>query len=348
VFGVDAGELESKADPPPPAGDLQSEIDAFTTEGACIEARAKVDPLLGDVLEAIGYETLLRDACVLLEAARSRDPKRCAAIDASIFRERCEATVAEVAANPDACPWAIASRPRDGRDPACVAIALRDRRLCASVRQTKARATCEAVAGHEPKACARVAGLASQAQCLRTATRWSRAIVSPSRALPPLSPSETLTFAQTPADGVAAPPGITDLGPDVGRGLVLLQSHDGIHFDVGPAKDDEVDLIGPQPHAGASLSLEFVVPSSNGPPAALFVASAELRVPGHLPVFWKTGHGSLQAKVEKFEPVRGGRVNLTVDGDMKDASGSWHVHADLRAFVRDTVRSGDLVPVTAP
>lgn len=357
LVGADASDFDPKVDPPPPAGDLQAEIDAFTTEAACVESRSKVDPLLGDVLDAIGYDTFLSDACRLLDAAKSRDAKRCEAIDASLLRERCEATVAEIAADPDACPWAIEGRTPEGRDPACLAIALRDPRLCAGVIERRGRVTCEAVAtqgGREPhaaKICGSLGGQAA-AQCLRAAARWARVLGSAGEAPPaaaPLPPSETLTYSLTTSGG-GEPSATVDLHVDVQRGLVLVQSHDGWRVRVGAALDDDADLIAPAPYSGASFSFELFVPTGGG---AAVVERAAMRVPGHSPVTWSAAHGSMTATVHKLEPSRAGTVELSLDGDAKSAAGAqstngasaaggaWHVHADVRTFIRDTVRAGD-------
>jgi hypothetical protein len=349
---ADASELEPKADPLAPAGDLQAEMDAFTTVDACVESRTKVDPLLGDVLEAIGYDTFFIDACQLLDAAKSHDAKRCAAIDASPLRERCDATVAEVGGTPDTCPWAIADHPREGRDPACLAIALRDPRLCAGVTEARARATCEAVASHDPKVCTRLGGQAV-AQCQRSAARWARAIGPAHAAAAPLSCAETVTYAQT-SSGTSGGSTTIDLHSDVQRGLVAVQTHDGWRLHVGGANDDEADLIAPAPHAGANFSFDLLVPAGGGGPV---VERAALRVPGHLPLRWDASRGPMQVTLQKLEPNRTGAVQLLLEGDAKDGNGNngsngsngtngmtstWHVRADVRAFVRDTVRAVDV------
>jgi hypothetical protein len=339
---VAGGEVAPKADPPAPAGDLQAEIDSFTTVAACIESRTKVDPLLGDALEAIGYDTFLSDACEVIDAAKSRDAKRCASIEASALREHCETTVAEIAGDAAGCPWAIVDRPREGRDPACLAIALRDSRLCAGVIEARARATCEAVAAHDPKTCERLGGKAT-AQCERSARRWARALGPARRGEPLFSSSERVTYVQASA-GASAAAITVDLHSDVQRGLVLVQSSDGMRLHAGTA-NDELDLIGPAPNAGASFSFELFVPAGGGTPV---VERAALRVPGHLPVTWNGPRGSMQAKLPTFEPSRAGTVRLTLEGDAKDAdatdpSGVWHVHADVQAFVRDTVLAVDLL-----
>src|SRR5580704_4803926 len=147
LLGIDAGELEAPVDPPAPAGDLKAEIDRFTTVDACALERARLDPLVGDALEAIGYDTFLRDACRMIDAAKANDATRCAAIDASSLEARCRATVAEVAGAPDTCPWEASSRPTRGRDARCVAVASRDPRLCVAAADPLERATCEATLG---------------------------------------------------------------------------------------------------------------------------------------------------------------------------------------------------------
>src|SRR5580698_4023520 len=122
VTGIDAGDLEGREDPPAPAGDLKAEIEHFTTVDACIDQRSHLDPVLGDAIEAIGYDTFLRDACRVIDAAKANDEARCGDIDSSPLAAHCRATVAEVAASPEKCPWEIADRPARGRVPACIAV----------------------------------------------------------------------------------------------------------------------------------------------------------------------------------------------------------------------------------
>src|ERR1019366_1781105 len=96
ALGLDGGSLEVRLDPPAPAGDLKAEIARFTTLDACVDGLARVDPIAGDALEAIGYDTFLRDACRVLDATKANDPGRCPAIEASSLEARCRTTVAEV------------------------------------------------------------------------------------------------------------------------------------------------------------------------------------------------------------------------------------------------------------
>src|SRR5215475_8769451 len=59
---IDASVLGEPTDPPAPAGDLKLELERFVNVDTCVTERAKIDPLIGDALGAIGYETFLRDA----------------------------------------------------------------------------------------------------------------------------------------------------------------------------------------------------------------------------------------------------------------------------------------------
>ena len=180
-LGVDAGEIEGVVDPPAPAGDFRAELAAFTTVDACVAQRGALDPAVGDALEAIGYDTLVRDACRMLEAAHAQDRKRCAGIDASSLRERCEALVAELAGDPDACPFQFPARPESGRDPVCIAVAVHDARFCAAAVGAPDRATCEATFALDDGPCKRLPTLRADQARGAAATRSASPPRSPCR-----------------------------------------------------------------------------------------------------------------------------------------------------------------------
>ena len=98
------GSLTVPVDPPAPAGDLKSELERFVNVDTCVAERAKLDPLVGDALGAIGYDTFLHDACRLLEAAKTKKREACDKIDASPLRARCQSLVAIAARTPESCP----------------------------------------------------------------------------------------------------------------------------------------------------------------------------------------------------------------------------------------------------
>jgi len=357
VLGIDAGELEPTVDPPAPAGDLKADLDAFTTVDACVAAHAHVDPLVGDALEAIGYDTFLRDACRLLDAAKARDGKRCEAIDASSLRGRCEATVAEIAGTPDACPWELPTRRSLGRDAACVAIAARDPRLCAGESDSAARATCEAIARHDAAPCKELPLRADQARCARDAERWRTATPAADAKAEPLpAPAGKLHVE----GGDAGAPIDADLAVDLAHGVVLVEQRDGVRLVVGPLTEAGVGFVAPSPQHRASLALELFVTGGGGRASAAHAGAAkeaaqparieraELLLPGHLPLSTPAASSTLVAKVEELERARGGAVSFTVDGTIGSAEATWRVHAEGTTFVRDVVTATALYDLAAP
>jgi hypothetical protein len=362
VLGVDAAELEPTVDPPAPAGDLKAELDAFTTVDACVTSHARVDPLVGDALEAIGYDTFLRDACRMLDAAKARDAKRCEAIDASSLRGRCEATVAQIAGTPDACPWELPTRRALGRDAACVAIAARDPRLCAGEGDSAARATCEATLRHDTAPCKNLPLRADQARCARDAERWRTATPAVDTKSEPLpAPAGRLRVE----GGDAGAPIEADLAVDLAHGVVLVEQRDGVRLVVGPLTESGVGFVAPSPQHRASLALELFVMGGGGssahgahahagegtakegaPPAR--IERAELLLPGHLALATPASSSTLVAKVNELERARGGAVSFTVDGTIGSAEATWRVHAEATTFVRDVVTAAALHDVAAP
>jgi len=331
ALGIEAGALELRVDPPAAAGDLAGEIAAFTTVDACVDSHAHLDPLLGDALEAIGYDTFVRDACRVLDAAKARDPKRCDAIDASALRRQCTTTVAAVVGDADLCPWTVASRPALGRDASCLAIASHDPRLCAAEDTSVARATCEAIAQHDAAPCTRLPLKADQARCKRDADRWRGVTPLPDAGGAP--PPVEATLHVESADDAGAPLD-SNLAPDLGRGLVLVTERGGDRLSVGPLSDSGLGFVAPSPHVQATLALELFA-SSDG--KRVEVNRAELLVPGRAPVATPLARSTLVAKVTRLEPVRGGAAALSVDGTLGDSTGTWRVHLQASTFVRDVV-----------
>ena len=344
LLGIDAGELEAPVDPPAPAGDLKAEIDRFTTLDACALERASLDPLVGDALEAIGYDTFLRDACRMIDAAKANDASRCAAIDASSLEARCRATVAEVAGTPDACPWEASSRPTRGRDARCVAVAARDPRLCTAAADPLERATCEATLGLGDPSCAKLSTRTAQSRCLRDAARWHSIVARAgedghSR---PLEVAGELHVERT--DRAAAGESLdVDLSPNLARGVAILEQRGGARIALGPLTEAGLDFIAPSPHVRASLALEvFVTSGAHGAGPTARIERAELVVPGQSPLSTPGAQSTLVAKVEKLEAARAGVVAMVVDGDLSGAGSTWRVHAEATTFVRDVVRASDV------
>ena len=359
LLGVDAGELEARVDPPAPPGDIEAEIERFTTLDACVEARAQLDPLVGDALEAVGYDTFLRDACRVIEAAKANDANRCAAIDASALEARCRATVAEVAATPDACPWESPSRPARGRDAKCLAVASRNPLLCGAVVDALERATCEALLGDDDRPCAKLRARAERARCSRDAQRWRGALAARPAGRPDMRAAEahandrapgaagvpegTLHIERQAGTDTAGGPIDVDLAPDLARGVTIATQRDGARLVIGPLTDSGLDFIAPSPDVRASLALELFVPAGlHGAEPVVRIERAELIVPGRAPLATPGAQSTLVAKLDKLVLARGSAVALVVDGDIGASGSSWHVHAAAKTFVRDVVKASDV------
>jgi hypothetical protein len=331
---MDAGELEPSVDPPPPAGDLKAELDAFTTVDACVAQRAAGDPVVGDALEAIGYDTLVRDACRLLDAAKSRDPKRCADVLASTLKARCEAAAAELAGNPEACPFDLPSRPELGRDAACLALATRDASLCDAALDRTARVTCAALATHDPAPCKKLPMRADQLRCARDEQRW--AAVLPVADAPPRDGGAPWGKVSLTGDAGAF---ACDAFPlDVSRGVVVLERLDGAHVVVGSLNNGGAGFIAASPNAPKTFAFEVVAPAD---PKKALLEHAQLDVPGHSPVDVAGSRaGAFVVRVARLEKRRGGVVELILRGSLQEGV---DVRVEVTTFVRDVVSSSAML-----
>jgi len=331
ALGMDAAALGGTlVDPEKPAGDLAADLASFTTVEACMKQRtASLDPLVGDAVDAIGYDTFLRDACRVLEAAKSKDAKKCELIDASALRTRCRAVTAMVAGDADGCPLRAPSKPELGRDATCVAAALRSPAMCAGA-QARDRASCEALVSHDEKKCSGIPLDDLRAPCARDARRFRAALPGSAAIASVPAAKGTLTIH---GDGRADPPQTTaDLAADVGSGVVVVL--DGKSTRVTFGRPNEVSPATPhvaQPLERAHLGL--AISTAEGKPAD--VTAASLSVPGALQSACTAPSCGVTVKLGKLEPKRGGAFEVTVDGSL----GGYRIHADVTTFVRDVVQS---------
>jgi hypothetical protein len=334
ALGVDAGELEPAVDPPAAAGDLQAEIQGFATVDACVEQKAHLDPLLGDALEAIGYDTFVRDACRVLDAAKAGDPARCDAIDASSLRRQCVGTVAASKGDADLCPWNIPSRPEDGRDTWCLAMAARDPRLCAAQETSAARATCDATVRHDPAGCAKLPVKADQARCKRDVERWRNVTPAPDASLAAMTAAEGTLHLEPRDASDAGTPIDANLAAILARGIVLVEQRDGVRFDLGSASLTGSSFIAASPHTQATLAAQLFAGLDG---KRVTVERVELSVPGHAPLSTPLAHSTITATLDRLEHKRGATAGVTLEGDVGDSTGTFHVRVKATTFVRDVV-----------
>jgi hypothetical protein len=91
------------------------------------------------------------------------------------------------------------------------------------------------------------------------------------------------------------------------------------------------------------LALELVAPGGGGnaatpsSPRSPSLDRADLQLAGQPGLHAPPATSTLVPKVTKFEPSRGGAVELSVDGNLGNAEVTWRLHADVSTYVRDVV-----------
>jgi hypothetical protein len=346
TLGIDAGLLGEAVDPPAPAGDLKAEIERFTTLDACVAERAKLDPLVGDALRAIGYDTFLRDACRQLEAAHDRTRDACEKIDSSALKKQCRSWVARIGQTPDGCPLDVEGAPSRGRSPTCVAVAGKDPRLCAGEPRTAARATCEALVYRDEKKCD-VLLPTDRPACKRELARWRPLLAAPLEGLPKL-PARRGKLTIHGADGTKDPSSPeTDLAADYARGAVVVTGRSRRRFELGSVGEVDALRIGGglvrKPRVGVAIILESS-PLSPKDEAKPSLDRFDLEIPGELPLSCGPGEGGeTTAKCElrvvsaRADEARAGEIALALEGTVSSGGRSYQVKLDAATFVRDVV-----------
>ncbi len=319
ALGVDAAMAEEVTDPAAPAGDLKAEMARFKGLDACVKEHAGTDPLVGDSLDAIGYDTIIRDSCRVLEALTSKDAKRCDAIGSTALRDHCQEIVAIVFATPARCPFEVPLEPARGRSGACVALAARDPRLC-TLEAHSLRSRCLAMLQRDPKACDGAGDV--RARCVRDVLRYGSLLDGGKDRLPPL-PTVSGTLAVTTDETRTE-----DVARELARGVVLAQKGPRWVVDVGRFEHLGASPVAPPPGRPARLAVRLVL----GPDGAAEVERVELEIPKRGTLAFPGVTGAFRATYAG-EKVRGGPLALTVSGKLGDVG----VKLDAKVVVRDVV-----------
>lgn len=349
ALGVDAGPLDL-VDPPAPAGDLAKDLEQFVNVETCVAQRASLDPLLADALRAIGYDTFVRDACRLLEAAKDKKRETCEKIDASSLRARCKTWVAILAQTPDACPLLYEGLPSRGRAATCVALAGKDPRMCAAEPRPTQRTTCEAMSARDGGKCASLAGV-EKASCAREVARWKSLLPSPLEGLPKLADASG-RLAVHGESGTPEPKTTdVDLAPDVARGAVVVVGlRDRMKVEIGMLGDTDTARIAGAPNkrtrVGALVSID--APRGTAKEGTPSLERFELEVPGELPIVAPPGKCECKVTRARVDKARGGAVSLALEGTVTGAGKSYRVSMEVSTFVRDVVAEDAAALPTLP
>jgi hypothetical protein len=325
----------------PDAGDIAAEVAGFRDLGRCVSTLGgAVPPALAEVLGDVGYAAA-EDACRERQALASREIGGCEALAVRAARDGCRRRYAMFHAEPDLCP---VEPEHQGRDPLCVAVAMRDHSMCLAVGALDLVGTCRAIILRDARPC-RVAHetLVAAERCARAARRWWRVI-------PPTRPRPRLPVVLDPAlslclsgDGrLETPP---DGGGDAGvsgclTNPVLLRRGIVVHPDrpvivgaregviVGP-RLPVAELRFPIPHEELPVELDVT-----GPGVAAWI---DLE-PAHAgPSGSEADRGTIT--LERFGIERGAIVSGSLDVEVAargDAAS--RVRGTFLTFVRDVVR----------
>jgi len=314
-----------RADPPALAGDLRRDVETFGSLDTCVAQHAAMDPVVGDAVRAIGYDTLLRDACRTLQAMKLKDRAPCEAIAASGLQHRCEAMLAMSQQDADKCPWAASADKRSGRDPTCLAVATHDPRICAAELATR-QPTCEALTTGDATRCA--TGDGDRRTCERDLERVKSLFVEREReAHDATKPRAHLEMrGESDAGG-----GDIDLSGLVAGGAVVSSlPAGGVGIDL--ARDTEALLRLPSRTEKSHLSLALAVE-----PGGAKISKLELVAPKMTPISCPNPHCDLKVTLDKMDPTRGSAITASVDGKVETPGMTYQVHLVVSTFVRDLV-----------
>jgi len=355
LLGIEAGAFDT-SDPPAPAGDLKTDLEKFVNVDTCVKDRANLDPLVGDALRAIGYDTFLRDACRLLEAAKDKKRETCDRIDSSALRTRCHSWVAMIAQTPEACPLRFEGVPSRGRVVTCLAVAGKDPRMCTGEARTLERGSCEALASRDDTKCD-VLVPSDRATCKRELARWRSLLAEPLSGLPKLPAARGKLVVKGDGDTPNPPTPEADLATEFARGAVLVTSRDRSRVELGMLGESETSRIAPSPNRRPRVGVAVLFEpgaTSKDPPKPL-LERLELEVPGEATIV-HPGGGRCECKITtaRADRTRGGEVAIALSGTIGAGTRSYKLEIDLATFVRDVVAeqagsgSPSLIPPTHP
>jgi hypothetical protein len=338
ALGIDAGGLVDTSDPPAPAGDLKTELDRFVNVETCVKERANLDPLVGDAIRAIGYDTFLRDACRLLEATKDKKRETCERIDSSSLRARCLSWVAIVSQTPDACPLQFDGVATRGRNVTCLAVAGKDPRLCTGEPRSVTRATCEALASRDEARCDALLPTDGPT-CKREISRWKSLLAPPLAGLPKLPAARGKLTVKGDSGTPDPPTSSADLSSEFARGGVVVTSRDRARVELGMIGESETSRIAPSPNRRARLGIAVLLEPSASPkdPPKAVLERLELEVPGEATLVYPSARCECQITTARVDRTRGGELTIGLTGTVSHGSRSYTIDVDLATFVRDVV-----------
>jgi hypothetical protein len=325
----DSGIVLEHADPPAPAGDLKEDVERFTTLDTCVSQHALADPLVGDALRSIGYDTFLRDACRVLQALKMKDSAPCEAISSTALQRHCQGLLAMAETAPDKCPWYAVAEKRDGRDPTCLAVSTHDPRDCAA-ENASLGPLCQALASGDVSHCGQATG-DERATCSRDVEREKTLLAEAEVHDVHDRTTPKVHFEVHGAKGTKDP-AVTeaDLSANFAGGVVISAASAG-GVAVVLARDPEevlgLPLRSEKTHVVAEVAME----------KATTVTKLAVNVPRMPEVVCPSPHCDLTVTMVKADPKRGTPLSATIEGTVEVPSGTYEIKLQIDSFVRDVV-----------
>jgi len=298
---------------------------------ACARARATTDPVLADAIDALGYDTLTRDACRVLEALKAKDNQLCKPIASSTLRARCESNVAVLVGDPHLCPLMGLTK-GDAREPLCLARASRDERFCAALFSLQ-RSSCKAmVTGHRDDC-------RGDESCVHQIERWKTLLEKPAQHAP--FPSR-LHVEITPDKGTPDPPSRSfDLEDDAAAGAVVKLVGDRMRVALGSPKTPywpAWDASFAQP----KIFVEVVIPQTESKKGRINLAATDLTLDLLLPkvgTFSALTSDERTLEVARWSKQVGEPLQFTITTRLGDAPRNYGVKIEVETYVRDVIDS---------
>ena len=328
-------------DPLAPAGDLKREIQAFTTLDACVAEHARLDPLVGDALRAIGYDSFLKDACRILEAAKRGSAEPCLAIDATALRNRCVSTVAIVQGAPDMCPPSLGSKPNRGRDPTCIAAATRDARLCSAEDASK-RTTCEALTLSDARRCESNAFPPERRACARDVERF-RAVLgkTSAQAKPFEKPAGTVHVEPSNTRDAGGPSPVTlNIEAILRKGVTSSLAGEAVHLEFGTPEAHGAVHVTPSRTDSPNVAFTIETRASDPKGATSVIGRIErfeISIPGDVVLVCPAMKCTLEVKTEGNLRARSEPVKIHIEGEVGSGPSARTILLEATTFIRDVM-----------
>jgi hypothetical protein len=317
-----------------------------------VRTRAIADPLIGDAIDSLGYDTLVRDACRILLALKDKNVAACKAIASSALKGRCETYAAVIAKDPNLCPLSGEGARLATRDPTCLARANRDERLCAATLPSD-RSRCRALVLGRTSECGQ------NPSCVREVDR-NRSLIEKPENRPPIASRLHVEIAPDTPKGEERRS--FDLDEVAAAGAALRVVGDKVRLSVGTPKNVSWPPSPNGPLASPRVFVELSLPSRSAEASArgasrkktasgsgVALGATDLRLDLLVPKIGLlsalTGAES-KVEVRQLSTVVGEPIRFVLTVPLRDATNMFTVMLDVDTFVRE--RSGPVEPAGAP